>query len=209
MEAVARCGTGAGLAPPGLRGRDEDRHRGGAGPAATTSTTSASARCRDPAVAFCVRVTHERSSPAVTTRRARGDAPAARGARRAPRGVEAAAGASAPRPAWRPVAVGVSGRRPGRGRVGRVHATRRHCRIALRHSATSRRRTVPRRWHASVQDRALVSESKLRILLADDEEAPLLVAEGVPRAAAAGRSTPCAALRRRPQRCSRRAATPP
>jgi cell division protein FtsI/penicillin-binding protein 2 len=65
MEAVADYGTGAGLAPSGFRvamktGTAAERGLGyhvnyiGLGPLA------------DPAVAFCVRVTHERSSPAVT-----------------------------------------------------------------------------------------------------------------------------------------------
>jgi peptidoglycan glycosyltransferase len=65
MEAVASHGTGGGLAPPGFRvamktGTAAERRLGyhvnyiGLGP------------LPDPSFAFCVRVTHERSSPAVT-----------------------------------------------------------------------------------------------------------------------------------------------
>jgi peptidoglycan glycosyltransferase len=66
MQAVAESGTGAGLAPPGL------------GVAMKTGTAAERGQgyhvnyvgmlpLPDPGVAFCVRVTHERSSPRVTT----------------------------------------------------------------------------------------------------------------------------------------------
>ena len=65
MEAAATQGTGAGLAPPGFpvaikTGTAAERGRGyhvnyiGVGP------------WPDPVIAFCVRVTNERTSPAVT-----------------------------------------------------------------------------------------------------------------------------------------------